>query len=51
MPWTKIDYFQDLLEENGYRLSDQRHMLDFVPFILKEEQSQIKMAIEGGMLE
>lgn len=47
VPLAKIDHFRDLLEENGYRLSDRRHMLDFVPFILREEESQIKMAIEG----
>ena len=48
---SKIYHFRDLLKENGYWLMDQRYMLDFVPFILKEEESQIKMAIEVRYVE
>ena len=28
---------RNLLEENGYRLTDPRHMLDLVPFVLNQE--------------
>ena len=40
----------DLLQENGYRLTDSRHMFDLVPFILQEERSHLRAEIEGKYL-
>ena len=39
VPFEKVDCLRELLEENAYRLVDKRHLLDLVPFILKEEQA------------
>ena len=45
VPFQKVDCFRELLEENAYRLVDKRHLLDLVPFILKEEQAYVKAEI------
>lgn len=45
VPLSKIGAFQDLLEENAYYLTDQRNMLDYVPFILKDEENKILQEI------
>lgn len=45
VPLNKVDVFQDLLEENGYRLAGRRLMSDLIPFILYEEKQQIKEEI------
>ena len=47
IPLNKIDNLRDLLEENGYRLSDRRHMSDIVPFISSQEQALIKEELAG----
>ena len=47
VPLNKISKFRDLFEENGARLTDNRGMLDYIPFILKEEESRIRAEIEG----
>ena len=47
VPLSKLEYFRELLEEGAYRLSDCRHMLDLVPFVLKQEQARIKDEIAG----
>ena len=39
VPFNKIELFRDLLEDNAYRLTDRRNMLDYVPFILKDEDT------------
>jgi hypothetical protein len=31
-----------MLEAGGFRLTDTRHMLDLVPFVLQEDRSRIK---------
>ena len=43
IPLSKLDCpdLRNLLEENGYRLTDSRHMLDMVPFVLNEERARI----------
>lgn len=46
VPFEKVCYFRELLEENAYRLVDKRHLLEIIPFILKEEKAQIKKEIE-----
>uniref|UniRef100_A0A1X7TYF9 HAT C-terminal dimerisation domain-containing protein n=1 Tax=Amphimedon queenslandica TaxID=400682 RepID=A0A1X7TYF9_AMPQE len=48
VPLSKIECFRELLEETGYRLTDRRHMLDYVPFIQEQEISQVKKEIEGA---
>ena len=50
VPLNKIDSFRDILEEKAYRLTDRRNMSDYVPFILKEEESLICREIEGKQL-
>lgn len=50
VPLSKIDCFRDILEEHAYRLTDRWHMLDLVPFILKDEQEKLKDEISGREL-
>ena len=47
---SKPEFFRDLLEENGKRLTEPSHMLDFVPFILSEQKAKIKQEIKGQFL-
>ena len=42
VPLSKVDSFRPLLEENGYRLTDRRHLFDVIPFILEEEEERLK---------
>ena len=42
--------FRDLLEENGYRLSDKRFMLDLIPLVLNEEEESTKQLIKNKHL-
>ena len=50
VPLSKLSIFRDLLEENGYRLSDRRFMFDLIPFILKEEEENLKEELRGKHL-
>ena len=45
VPLNKISEFRELLEENALRLTDRRHMSDLIPFILEQEQLNIKQEI------
>lgn len=45
VPFEKLEYFRELLEENATRLVDKRYLLDLVPFILKEELACIRQEI------
>ena len=45
-----MESFRDLLEENAFRLTDRCHVHDYVPFILKEEESRICSEIDGQQL-
>lgn len=47
IPIAKLEYLRDILEENALRLTDNRQMLDLVPFILDEERSKIRAEIKG----
>ena len=47
VPLSKLDVFRNLLEETGYRLTDRRFMFDLIPFILEEEETNIKREIQG----
>ena len=38
------------MEENAFRLTDRRHMHDYVTFILKEEEGRIRLEIDGQQL-
>ena len=44
IPLAKLDVFRDLLEENVFRLTNRRHMSDFIS---KQEQADIKAEILG----
>ena len=46
VPVSKIDCFHELLEETGYRLTDRRHMFDYIPFI-QTEVEHMKREIQG----
>ncbi len=52
IPLQKLECpgLRDLLQENGYRLTDSRHMFDLMPFILQEERSRLRAEIEGKYL-
>ena len=50
VPMSKLEFFRDLLEENGKRLTEPSHMLELVPFILSEEKEKIKQEIKGKFL-
>ena len=41
---------RNLLEQNGYRLTDPRHLLDVVPFIRREERATFQSEIQGKHL-
>ena len=49
IPLSKLDCPgpRDLLEENSFRLTDSRHMMDMMPFILQEQHAQVKDEIQG----
>ena len=38
VPSSKIPLFRELLEENGFRLTDQQRMTDIVSLILSQEK-------------
>ena len=47
IPLSKIKILRELLEENAFRLSDDRGMFDLVPFIHSQIQEQIKAELNG----
>ena len=47
VPLSKLDYFRDQFEENGYALCDSSHLRRLVPFILQDEISKLKHDING----
>ena len=47
MPISKLNRFRPLLEAGGFRLTDTRHMLDLVSFVLQDEHSRIKSEINS----
>ena len=50
VPLTKMELFRELLEENAHRLSDRRHMSVLVPFVLTQEQENVKREISFSVL-
>ena len=52
IPMSKLNCpdLRQLLEENGYSLTDTRHMLDMVPFVLGEERQRIRAELQGKYL-
>jgi len=52
IPIGKLDCakLRALFEENGYRLTDSRHLLDLVPFILKQEKDILRSEVKGEKL-
>ena len=51
IPIGKLDCaeLRALFEENGYRLTDSRHLLDLVPFILKQEKDILRSEVKGKL--
>jgi len=47
IPLNKLDIFRELLEENGFRLTDKHNMFDSIPFIQKREVDAISEDIKG----
>ena len=47
VPLSKIQEFRSILEENGLRLSDRRHMADMIPLVLNKEKMRIKEEMSG----
>ena len=45
IPFTKLDAFRELLEENAVRLTGRRHMSDLIPFLYSQERADIKTEI------
>ena len=45
VPLSKVDLFQDLLEEHGYALMSSTNFRQLIPFIHQEELSRIKQEI------
>ena len=45
VPLSKVEYFRDILELYGYRLTDRRHLSDLIPFIRAQEESTIRKAL------
>ena len=52
IPIGKLDCaeLRALFEENGYRLTDSRHLLDLVAFILKQEKDILRSEVKGKKL-
>ena len=48
IPLSKVDCpdLRQLLEGNGYRLTDSRHLLDMIPFILQQERNETRTEIQ-----
>ena len=49
IPLEKLECpeLRSLLEKNGYRLTDKRHMMDLVPFVLDQERKRIREELNG----
>jgi len=47
IPLNKISPLRDLLEEGGFRLCDRRFLYDLIPFVVKEEEMQVKDEIKN----
>ena len=45
VPLSKVDLFQDLLEEHGYALTSSTNLRQLIPFIHQEELSRITQEI------
>ena len=47
VPLNKVPVFREILEENGYRLTDRRYLSDLIPFILGQEKDELKRILKG----
>ena len=47
IPLNKIGPLRELLEETSYRLCDRRFLYNLIPFVVKEEEAQIKDEIKN----
>ena len=48
VPLGKIEHFREPLEENAYRITDRRHMYDYIPFILRRKKQKFVMKSQVG---
>jgi len=46
---SKLNHFQEILEENAFSLSGSQHLRKLIPFVLKDERTKVKK-IEGKTL-
>ena len=46
IPLNKIDAFKDILEKNGYQLTDKKNLFDLIPFIQQQEQTQLQEKVK-----
>ena len=47
IPLNKVSAFRDILEESAFRLTDRRNLNDYIPFILKQEETCITKEIKN----
>ena len=47
VPLSKTDAFRELLEENGFSLSESSNLRKLILFILHDELSKVKMDLQG----
>ena len=47
VPLSKSNALRELLEENGYSLTDSSHLRELIPYILSQEISKLKQEING----
>ena len=47
VPLSKLQYFKELFEESGFRLTDRRSLFDLIPFIQKREREDVAGEIAG----
>ena len=47
VPLSKLQFFKELFEEGGFRLTDRRSLFDLIPFIQKREREDVAGEIAG----
>ena len=47
VPLSKFSCFCELLEESAFCTSDRRHMSDLIPFVIQQDQAEIKKEVNG----
>lgn len=47
IPLSKLHHFRDLLEQNAYRVADDRGMYDTIPLVLSGERKKLNEELSG----